>query len=383
MNTLAKKVLIICPFTAPNQGGVESHLQKLTAYIAGKGKKVIMVSYQPLTTPVTAPAYEKTNNYEIYRMPWFGTGLFPKIENNPLLTFLYLVPGLLLLSLYIGIKRRQEIAVIHAHGFAAGFIGLILGSIIKRRRVISTHAIYNFGDRPLLAGLIKTLLKPYDYILAVGQPSLDELAKIGIPRNKLAVHPNWVDTNFFKPKINESPHPEKRVIFVGRGLEKKGIFLFGELAKINPKIKFIARIGDGPDLSRFIEKYSTLRNLSIRTELPKNFDEKMEIILKEYQESDIFTMPSLYAEGFASVVLEAASSGLAMISSNLGCLPDMLGGSGALLIKPTLQGFNEALHDLAGNADNLRLSKQNIRNFALKHFSQKNAEIIYNSYKLS
>lgn len=376
------KIFIICPFASPNQGGVESHLQKLTSFIAGKGRKTIIVSYQPLTTPVKAPFYENNANYEIYRMPWFGVGLFPKIEHNSLLTFLYLVPGLLLLSLIIGIKRRKEIEVIHAHGFAAGFIGLILGTLLKKRRVISTHAIYNFDDRPLLAKLIKTLLSPYDYILAVGQPSLDELVKIGIPKDKIAVHPNWVDTNFFKPINSKGKRSKIQAIFVGRGLEKKGIFIIGELAIKNPEINFIARIGDGPDLQRFVAKYSKLPNLSIRTKLPQDFEKKMEIICQEYQESDIFLIPSLYPEGFATVVLEAASSGLATISSNLGCLPDMLKDSGSILIEPSLINFNNELNKLIINSQDLSLRKEKIRNFALKHFSDKNANIIFASYKL-
>jgi len=342
-----------------------------------------MVSYQPLTTPVKAPFYEKNTNYEIYRMPWFGVGLFPKIEHNSFLTFLYLVPGLLLLSLAIGIKRRNEIGVIHAHGFAAGFIGLLLGGLTKKRKVISTHAIYNFKNRPTLAKLIKQLLSPYNAILAVGQPSLDELVKIGIPKNKLAVHPNWVDTNFFKPAKSKTKKNITQVIFIGRGLEKKGIFIFGELAKKNPKTNFVARIGGGPDLQRFIAKFSSLPNLSIKTKLPTGFDEKMEIIRKEYQESDIFLMPSLYSEGFAAVVLEAASSGLAIISSNLGCLPDMLDGSGSILINPTVGNFNKALNRLLKNKEILSSQKKEIRNFAMKHFSGKNAEIIFNSYKLN
>ena len=49
------RVLIICPFTSPNQGGVESHIQKLVKFIGKKGRKVIISSYQPLTTPVSSP----------------------------------------------------------------------------------------------------------------------------------------------------------------------------------------------------------------------------------------------------------------------------------------------------------------------------------------
>ncbi len=374
-----EKVLIICPFTSPNQGGVESHIQKLLKFIAKQKRKAIVVSYVPITTPIKAPWYEKRENYEIYRMPWFGNGWFPKIEHNPILTFLYLVPGLLFLSLYVGIKRRTEIGVIHAHGFAAGLVGVFLGALINKRKVISTHAIYNFENRPALAWIIKGILSYYDFILAVGEPSKKELIKIGLPREKIEVHPNWVDTDFFKPAI-ATPPKRLTAIFVGRGLKKKGILLFGELAGKNPNVDFIARVAEGPDRDEFIKKYKSLKNLSIRTSLPQDFETKMKIIRDEYQTADIFIMPSLYPEGFAAVVLEAASSGLAIISSNLGTLPSILDGSGAFLIEPTMANFSQIIKKLDQDRKQPKDLKHRSRTFALKNYSDKNAKVIYNSY---
>ncbi len=379
---LSEKVLIICPFTVPNQGGVESHIQKLLKFLARKKTKAIVVSYTPLTTPIKALWYEKRENYEIYRLPWFGNGWFPKIEHDPILTFLYLVPGLLALSLFVGIKRRQEIDVIHSHGFAAGLVGMILGAFIKKRKVISTHAIYNFENRPLLARIIRGILSHYDFILAVGDPSKQELIKIGLPKEKIEVHPNWVDTDFFKPARKADTFKQPTAIFVGRGLEKKGIFLFGELARKNPKIRFIARVAEGPDRESFIKKYGNRKNLDIRTSLPPGFDEKMKIIRDEYQSADIFIMPSLYPEGFASVVIEASSSGLAMISSNLGTLPSIFSGSKAYLVTPTEKNFSAILHELNQDRRLLRKLQADMRKFALDKFSDKNAEVIYNSYKI-
>lgn len=376
------RVLIICPFIPPNQGGVESHIQKLLKFIAQKKREAIVVSYTPITTPIKAPWYEKKENYEIYRMPWFGVGWFPKIEHNPILTFLYLVPGLLFLGLYVGFKRRAEIGVIHAHGFAAGFVGMFLGTLIKKRRVISTHAIYNFENRPTLAWIIKGILSHYDFILAVGEPSKQELINIGLPREKIKVHPNWVDTDFFKPSGKVKPTKNLTAIFVGRGLKKKGVLLFGELAQKNPDVDFIARVAEGPDRDEFIKKFKTQKNLSIRTSLPKDFEEKMKIIKSEYQSADVFVMPSLYAEGFAAVVLEAASCGLAIVSSNLGTLPSILAGSGAYLVAPSVTNFSKIIKELDKNSKKLKDLKAKSRGFALKNYSDKNAEVIYNSYKI-
>lgn len=377
----SSKVLIICPFTSPNQGGVESHIQKLLKFFAKKKTRAIVVSYTPLTTPVKASWYEKKENYEIYRMPWFGNGWFPKIEHNPILTSLYLVPGLLLLSLYVGIMRRNEIGVIHSHGFAAGLVGVILGTIIHKRKVVSTHAIYNFENRPTLAKIIKSILSHYDFILAVGEPSKQELIKISLPEEKIAVHPNWVDTDFFKPANVSKSSKKLAAIFVGRGLKKKGLFLFGKLAEKHPNLNFIARVAEGPDRDEFINKYSNLKNLNIRTQLPQDFEKKMKIIRDEYQSADIFIMPSLYPEGFAAVVLEAASSGLALISSNLGTLPSILEGSGAQIVTPTEKNISAVLRKLDKDRVLLLKLQSGMRQFARQKFSDKNAQVIYNSYQ--
>lgn len=380
---MVNKIFIICPFTTPNQGGVESHIQKLLKFLDKKKNNAIVVSYTPLTTPVKAPWYERKENYEIYRLPWFGNGWFPKIEHNPVLTSLYLVPGLLLLSLIIGIKRRQEISVIHSHGFAAGLVGAVLKVVIQKRAVISTHAIYNFEKRPFLARIIKSILSNFDSILAVGEPSKQELINIGLPKEKIRIHPNWVDTNFFRPGSKFRDSNTLTVIYVGRGLRKKGIFLFGEIARKNPNIIFIARVAEGPDREDFIRKNGDLKNLDIRTCLPVGFDEKMKIIRDEYQSADVFVMPSLYPEGFAAVVLEAASSGLAIISSNLGTLPSILIGSGAYLVKPTRENYSRVLNKLSQDKNRLKELKVKSRAFALKNYSDNNAGVIYSAYKLT
>jgi len=251
---------------------------------------------------------------------------------------------------------------------------------MNKRIVMSTHAIYNFKNRPLLAKIIKFILDRCDFVLAVGEPSLEELVAIGIPRTKLAVHPNWVDTDFFKPVKRQKHNPT--LLFTGRAFERKGLFVFGELAKLFPKTQFIARVSEGPDLTEFIKHFSKLKNLLIHDKLPTDFDEKFKLILTDYQASDIFLMPSQYAEGFAAVITEAASTGLAIISSNLGSLPSILKNSGADLIDPTVEKFSKTIKNLLDDPKLLVRKQSEIRQFALENFSDKNAEVIYNSYHL-
>lgn len=378
-----QSVLIVTPFFSPNQGGAESHIQKLISYINSKGNNVIVSTYQPLTTPTKGKKYEKKLGLEVFRLNWFFNGLFPKIENNSLLTFVYLTPGLLINSLLIMIRRKVKISVIHAHGFAALFVSVPLKYIFKKRLVVSTHAIYDFKSKPVLSIFIKYLLDRCDYIHAVGEPSRQEIISLGIDPQKIAVDPSWVDTKFFSPIHSKKTNRKLTVMFCGRSLEKKGIFVFAEVAKQNPQIIFIERVADGPDLERLISSYQNIPNLSIRTSLPKNFDQKMKIIRNEYRQSDIFVLPSLYPEGFAQVIVEAASCGLAIIASKFGCTPTVLKGSKEVLLNPTVKNISKIIRDLDINREKLEVMKQSSRNHAQKYFSTKNADLIYKSYQLT
>src|SRR5208282_4998096 len=84
--------------------------------------KVIVITYQPLTTPIKAPKLEKKENLEIHRVSWFGTGWFHKLEPYAALELFYLFPGLFFATFFFLLKQKGEIDVIHAHGFVCSLI---------------------------------------------------------------------------------------------------------------------------------------------------------------------------------------------------------------------------------------------------------------------
>jgi len=91
-------------------------------------------------------------------------------------------------------------------------------------------------------------------------------------------------------------------------------------------------------------------------------------------------VPSQYDEGFARVVLETLSSGRPIIASNLGCLPEMVDESVGFLINPTAKEITEKINFLFKNKKELEKLTMNTRPFALKRYSEKNAEKIVRSY---
>ena len=96
MNKSKQGVLILTPFFSPNIGGVETHLDNLVSILDEKGYKVFVQTYSPITTAnIPWKKSERIgNNTQINRYKWFGKNLFHKLENHPVLDFLYLTPYL-------------------------------------------------------------------------------------------------------------------------------------------------------------------------------------------------------------------------------------------------------------------------------------------------
>lgn len=378
------KVLIICPFVSPNIGGVESHLDKLMDFLAKKKIYVYLVAYQPLVAEAKGKKFEKNEYGEIHRAQWFGRGWFNKLENCFPLVFLYLFPGLFISSFFFYIKRRDEIDCIHAHGFASAAIVKILAFIFPKRTVISTHAVYNLEKRPVLARIIYWVLSSFDVILAVSDVSRSELIKIGLDPHKIKVHPNWIDLDRFCPQDKEKCKKElglgkKVILFVGRMIEKKGISFLLKAAEIFKDISFVF-VGSGPMEKQIEGVGKTKKNVfflgTLRQENPKEL-EKLRCL---YAAADLFACIPKYNEGFGAVYLEAIACGTPVLSSNLGSLPTFLDKSVSVLIEPTQKNVDKSIESLFSTGNKLKMLQSNCRKYAKKHFGEKNAEVILNSY---
>ena len=388
-SSLRKRILIICPFVRPNLGGVESHIDKLTSYAIKRGYHVTVLTYQPLTRPVRGEAHEYGDHYEIHRMPWFGMGWFNKLEHIAPLVFLYLFPGLCVFSLIYYRRHHKQVHAIHAHGFAAAAVARVLTAIHEKRSTISTHAVYRFGERAVLARIIKALLNGFDTILAVSEVSRQELIGIGLPKEKVHVHPNWIDTDVFSPRDQKKARqnlditePFNVLFGVGRLIEMKGIHVFLDAASRLPDIGFHI-VGSGPE-AETVEKAATqYPNIHYYGVLMQNDEEQRETLVDLYNAADLLVSPYLYDEGFSTTLIEAAACGTPLIVTERGSPPTFLDPSMTMYLSPEPTGEEVArtIKELAKAPEKVDEMAKRAREHSLTHFGFSNADVIIDSYE--
>jgi glycosyltransferase involved in cell wall biosynthesis len=184
----------------------------------------------------------------------------------------------------------------------------------------------------LLAPLTRWIWRRADCVVAVCE-SLGRLIDRTCKGLDYSVIPNGVDLSLFHP----GEHPRQRggpirCLAVARLVERKGL---GELLRafaLLPRRRFSLEIvGNGPDASR-------LRGLAVELGVSRevSFLGPLErsVVAQRYREADLFTLPSS-AEAFGNVFAEALASGLPIVGSTVGGIPELVEhGKNGLLVPP-------------------------------------------------
>lgn len=379
MNSKDKNVLIITSHYPPNIGGVENHLQALVAGLIKDGWKVIVSTYQPLAQSRIAPFMEDKNGFTIYRFPWLAFNIFHKLTSYPALEFLFLFPGLFLMTLIVLIKH-PKIDVIHCQGLVPSAIGVFMKFIFQKRVISSTHNLYFFPKRGLYPFFARLFFSLTDRVLIPTRFAREELLKIGVPSKKAGIFHYWIDLETFSPKGKIKVRKRLKwdkftVLFVGRLIETKGVKLLLEvLLKLNKKVQLVI-IGTGPltnEIKRAEKNFLNLKYLGRveNNDLP-NF----------YSAADLVVVPSLVDEGFGFVVMESVACGTPVLASKKGGLLDAVSPKTGKLVEPTIQNFKEAIENLFYHPAEINSLKNNCREYALKNFSDENILDIIRIYE--
>jgi glycosyltransferase involved in cell wall biosynthesis len=203
--------------------------------------------------------------------------------------------------------------------------------------------------RLALAGLQKA-----DALIAISEYTkrtvVDEL---GLPAEKLHVVYPAVDHQRFCPRNVPDTFwssygldkDVQHVLYVGSEDPRKNLRrLLEAFAQVQRELGAVKLLKVGA--AHFMAEHQKLVQLAERLDISNHvlfFDHVADADLPLfYNAADVFVMPSLY-EGFGLPALEAMASGTAVISSNSGSLPEVVGNA-ALLVGP---------HDTEGWASNM------------------------------
>ena len=181
----------------------------------------------------------------------------------------------------------------------------------------------------------RQVAKRMDRIITVSQSSAKDIERcLEVPRSKIRVAENGIDTNLFKrddsvPKepnslilINSGEKPIKGVHYLLKALQllqgqaKVKLTIVGSTAPDGQHLKLVKEYGL-EDIVTFTGRISA------------------EELVKHYSMSEISVVPSLY-EGFGLPAAEAMSCKLPVIATRAGALPEVVGqdGDAGILVPP-------------------------------------------------
>ena len=176
--------------------------------------------------------------------------------------------------------------------------------------------------------------KRMDRVITVSDISaVDTIRVFKLPRSKVRVVPNGIDTGVFK-KMEEVEKEPNSVVMVGNTEDrKKGIiFLLKaiQLLKddVDVKLSIVDRQGDHTRYApRLVQEHGIEDRVTFTGRL--GVDE----LVRCYSASEIAVTASVY-EGFGLPCAEAMSCGTPVIATRAGALPEVVGNDGAGILVP-------------------------------------------------
>jgi len=222
--------------------------------------------------------------------------------------------------------------VIHAHWTFSGIIGAWAKALWRIPLVITTHGsdINELPERGPQVALTRWALRRADRVICVSEALAGKVIELGVPCKRVTVIHNGVDTDKFHPG---PPRPRgHRLLWVGRLSPEKGLkYLIEALPLVRERVPdvHLTLVGEGSQEEALRSQAEALGVAdAISFAGPRPHDDIPELM----RQADLFVLPSLN-EGFGIVLIEAMASGLPIVASDTGGIPEIVehGRTGVLV----------------------------------------------------
>ena len=223
----------------------------------------------------------------------------------------------------------KKISIVHIHvswgwSFRRKLIFIVISNLLRRKTVLHVHGskfdVWYNEISYFEKFIIRYILRRVDKVIALTNEWELKLKKIE-PNLNSTILPNSVNYNDWRRKRKKTfPSLPYKILFLGRLEKRKGIYDILEALEYLPEGMFqFTLAGDGE-----INKVKKMIN-SIKS--------KNEVLIpgwvqsvdknKLLKSSDLFVLPS-YNEGLPISILEAMASGLPVISTPIGGIPNVV-----------------------------------------------------------
>ena len=305
-------------------GGMQKHTLILCQHLLKEGMDVTLIHC--VSSERNIPSDEEVNSY-VRKFSSSGDFLFKSV-------CLKFPAAGMLPGHYIRNSRKyskdifdltedtlNEYDLVYAQGFTAW-------EILRRKKArppvwINFHGLNMFQPTLSLKGFIQSLmfrravrwnLRNATKVISLGGMLTEVIVKQGISRSSILIHPNGISEDWISDSIREYDGQRAlRFLFSGRKDKIKG---YEELLNAIQKLP--------PDLNAEFHFAGPLEQVAVSDRIFFHGEIKDEAEMKKlYDRMDVLIMNSV-SEGLPTVMLEAMARGLALLSTKVGAIPELL-----------------------------------------------------------
>jgi glycosyltransferase involved in cell wall biosynthesis len=323
-----KHVLIVTHTFLPHVGGIERVVYE-------QGKRLMQLGFE--VTVLTS----RMNTPQSYSVDGVRVCCYDSLNSAFDLGIPYPIPHLNFFEPFYKCVHRSDLVHVHGHPYLSSLYAAKLGKLLGKPVVLTQHNTFIAYSGVLWdhvewlndAAVGKQVIRSSDRIITVSSATRDYVLNLGANPRGVKVLRNGVDIERFKPSNSSRALVRRRLgiasdaivaLTVRRLVYKNGVDTLLESAHIalteNPKLVFLA-VGTGPDREAVRAKIQQLK-------ISDNF--KLAGFVSDadlpayYNAADAFVLPSKSGEGLPLVALEAMSSGLPVIATEVGGIAEVV-----------------------------------------------------------
>jgi len=214
--------------------------------------------------------------------------------------------------------------------------------------VATFHPPFDAGLRNITAGgqqltyqLYASSLAKFDRVVVFSELQAELLIRLGVAKNTLAVIPNGVDPNIWRPgasQLSERFSGKRVFLYMGRLATEKNVeALLRAWKLVELPGCLLVVVGDGPMRQQLQASHSS------NNVIWWGYEADQEIRLALLLVAEVFMLPSL-VEGLSLALLEAMASGTACVATDAGADGEVLEGGAGIVI--STQGVTTQLRTL-------------------------------------